>query len=77
MNAILQFNLPEDNVDFKMATHGVKAHLALWDYDQFLRSKIKYASDDVSEEVIEHLQECRDNLYEYMNKHGISFDYMQ
>jgi len=46
MKAILEFNLPDDQQDFDLATSGLKFWSVLWDLDQSLRAKTKYASDD-------------------------------
>ena len=45
--AILEFNLPEDNQEFLLATSGLKFWSVLWELDQSLRSKTKYAPDDL------------------------------
>ena len=42
MKAVLKFNLPEENEDFKAAINGSKYKSAIWDYDQWLRSEMKY-----------------------------------
>ena len=53
MKAILEFNLPEDDHEFQMATNGSKFHSVLWEMDQYLRGKIKYAPDDMSDETLQ------------------------
>ena len=62
MKAILEFNLPEDDHEFEMATSGSKFHSVLWDMDQYLRSKIKYAPDDMSDDTLNTLEQCRSQL---------------
>ena len=41
--AILRFTLPEEEVEFRTATQGRDAKVALWDIDQKLRSLLKHA----------------------------------
>jgi len=67
--AILKFNLPDEQSEYHMATHGQDAYCCLWDLDQYLRSAIKY--EDMNE-----LQVVRDKLHEAMETYGISFDNM-
>jgi hypothetical protein len=67
--ALLKFNLPDDQKEFAMASSGSQAYCVLWDLDQFLRSAIKY--EDMNE-----LQVVRDKLTEAMGAYGISFDNM-
>ncbi len=57
MKAILEFELPEDKEQFDVATRGMDWALVVWDMDQIMHKKIKYAelSDD-SRLVIEELR---------------------
>ncbi len=74
MKAILEFNLPDDQEDFKLATNAVSWYSVCWDLDQELRAKTKYASDDLSQDKYDAYQEIRDLLREYMSNRDISFD---
>jgi hypothetical protein len=74
MKAILEFNLPEDQQDFELATKGMKFWSILWDLDQSLRAKTKYASDDLPQDKYDAYQEIRDELRELMSENMISFD---
>jgi len=60
MKAVLEFNLPEENHEFANATQGAKMRSVLWDFDQWLRSKIKY--EDLNDEQYQVFQGCRDHL---------------
>ena len=40
--AILKFTLPEEDVEFRTATQGRDAKVALWDIDQHCRSLLKH-----------------------------------
>jgi hypothetical protein len=74
MKATLKFNLPEDDHEFTMATKGADMHSVLWDYDQWLRGKIKYSPETMSEEVYNTYEECRRELHEMMGSHQVSLD---
>ena len=73
MKATLEFNLPEDQIDFDLAVNGTKAQSALWEMDQYLRNELKY-SDDRSSEDLKLLQEVRDQLREIMFENGLKFE---
>jgi hypothetical protein len=76
MKAVLEFNL-EDAFDEASHMRCVKAKdmaLALWDIEQLLRAKTKYAPDTVSEDIFDALQEVRDELQEIMNSYNIDLD---
>jgi hypothetical protein len=60
MKAVLEFNLPEENHEFANATQGAKMRSVLWDFDQWMRSKIKY--EDLNDEQYQVYQGCRDHL---------------
>ena len=40
--SIMKFTLPEEDVEFRAATQGRDAKVALWDIDQKLRSLLKH-----------------------------------
>ena len=65
MKAILEFNLPEDKVDFDLALQGSDWKHVCWEMDQYLRKELKY-SDDKSFEELKLLQEVRDEFHQFM-----------
>jgi len=71
MEAILKFNLPEDELDFSNAVNGYKFKLILWDMDQHLRSIAKYSEDS---EKAEMAQELRDKLHEYFSEYNVTIE---
>jgi len=75
MKAILEFNLPEDHIEFEMATNGSKMHSVLWEMDQWLRAQYKYMPDtEYSEDKYNTFEKCRDQLREIMFENGVKFE---
>jgi hypothetical protein len=74
MKAVLEFNLPEDQQDFELATKGMKFWSILWDLDQSLRAKTKYAPDSLPQYKYDAYQEIRDELRELMSDNNVNFD---
>ncbi len=75
MEAILKFNLPEDHIEFEMATNGSKIHSVLWEMDQWLRAQYKYMPDtEYSEDKYETFEKCREQLREIMFENGVKFE---
>jgi hypothetical protein len=74
MKAILEFDLPGDNHEFKMATQGADMHSVLWDMDQWLRANIKYCSDETSEDTYNAMVECRNKLSELMGEYNVELN---
>jgi len=72
--AILEFTLPDDQYDFEQAVNAGKYRSVLWDLDQFLRAKTKYASDDTTKEQIEAYYTLRDELHRLMEENNITLD---
>ena len=57
MKAILEFELPEDKEHFDVASRGMDSALVVWDMDQIIHKKIKYAElTDDSRLAIEELR---------------------
>ena len=73
MEAILKFNLPDEQPEFDNAVNGWKWFVVTWELDQHLRSQLKY-NDELTEEQYDALQEVRDKLWEIVNEHSLSFD---
>ena len=71
---IIEFNLDEELNDFKLATNAKEIMSVLWEVDQELRTKIKYAPDSTSQETVDALSSIRNLLRESMNDKSVSFD---
>ncbi|KKN52028.1 hypothetical protein LCGC14_0616800 [marine sediment metagenome] len=78
MKAILEFDLPEDNDEFTLATSGRKYYLSLLDITQELKTmvkretlpdKITMAKDPY--EVVEYVM---GRVWEIMDEHSVSLD---
>ena len=72
--AILKFDLDEESNDFKLAVNAKEIMSVLWEVDQELRNKTKYASDSTNQETVDTLISIRDFLRESMSDKGINFD---
>ena len=78
MEAILKFNLPDDQQEFDLATKGLKWWNVCWDMDQWLRAQYKYMPDnDYSADKYNALYEARQKLFEFMQQNGVSLDDVQ
>ena len=74
MEAILKFNLPDDQHEYAMATQGSAMHSVLWDMDQWLRSQTKYAPDDMSDDTHKAFELCREQLHEFVHDNNINLE---
>jgi hypothetical protein len=76
MKAILEYNMDEvdDRQAHLRAVKSLDMVLVLWEMDQELRSKIKYASDDTPDDVINTYEKIRTNLHQLLSEHGLDFD---
>ena len=68
MEAILKFNLPEDQDQFDVATKAMDWSLLVLHIDQFIRNKIKYDQDRDGV-----LQLVRNELNFQMEEKGLQF----
>ena len=60
MKAVLEFDLPEDNYDFQSAINGNNYKSAIYNFDQLLRSEMKYK--ELSNETYNAYEWCREEL---------------
>ena len=77
MKAILEFDFNSeifDRTEFDDAINGGKWKMAMWDLDQELRARSKYASDKDDPNVVEAYYKLRDEIREIMNGYNLSFD---
>jgi hypothetical protein len=69
MNGILEFNLPEENDDFQAALNGHNYKSAIWDFDQLLRSEMKYK--ELSDETYQAYKWCREELIKILEQDNL------
>ena len=74
MKAILEFNLPDDDSDFKLASNALNWYMICWELDNELRAKTKYAPDSLPQDKYDAYQEIRDLLRELMFNKNLGFD---
>jgi hypothetical protein len=75
VEAILKFNLPEEQIEFEMAVNGYKAQSVLWELDQWLRAQYKYMPDaEYSKDKYDTYERCREHLRELMFENGLKFE---
>ena len=72
MKATLEFNIPEENEEFLLAVHGSDWQHVVWQMDQWLRSRTKYASDDMPEEAYKAYETAREELRQIVFNGGLS-----
>ena len=69
--AILEFNLPEESEDHRMALNAVNDQIVLSDLDNFLRGKIKYAEESVPDSELSIYEQIRNKLRELAADHDV------
>lgn len=72
MKITVEFNLPDEKIEYELFNDASKMHSVLWDLDQWLRSKTKYAPDGTSEGELKAYYACRDQLRELINENNIN-----
>lgn len=71
MEAILKFNLPEEEQEFNTAVNSSNYKNALWEINQFLRNKSKWSSDEKESEISDKL---REELFRIMSENNVILD---
>lgn len=72
MQAQLIFDLPEDQEAFTLASRAFDLHCVLFNFDQWLRARLKY--ETLSEEEDKAYADIRGRLAEFMADYNVSMD---
>ena len=75
IKGILEFNLPEENEEFKIVNHASKYYCSIWDMINSFRQKVKYAPDDTPKEVIEAHENIQRELYDILRDNEVLEDF--
>jgi len=74
MKAILEFDLPEDEEGFEVASKAMDWSILAWDIDQYIRNRLKYQSEKLdTSSAKEELQLLRNELRHKMEESGLQF----
>jgi hypothetical protein len=71
---VLEFDGIEDADDARTALDGIKWKVSMWQLDQWLRSQIKYAPDEQSEDTYQAFEECREKLRGILADNNLQLD---
>ena len=76
MKAKLVFDLndPDDRIQHQRMLKSTDMQIALWDISQELRSKVKYAPDDMDENSRKAYEEMREFFYSKLNEYNIDLE---
>jgi hypothetical protein len=69
MKAILEYFLPEENSDFQAAINGENYRSAISEFDQLLRSEMKYK--ELSDETYKAYEYCRTELRKILEQDNL------
>lgn len=72
MKAILEFNLPEEQAEFELATNGVKWMSFAHAFSEYLRAEWKYNEDGYTDDQYKVIVQVREKFYEMLNEEGLS-----
>ena len=70
MKVTYEFNLPEDQPELEHAQNADKYHSIIWDFKQYLRNRVKYNTDDLTQPEYELLEDLREQFHQMINDHG-------
>ena len=70
--ATFEFDLPEEEREYEIASQANRIHSFLWDFSQQLRSWQKYHHD--FKNANDAIDKIREELYRLLNEHQINID---
>lgn len=71
MKAKIEFDFPDEQEQFEDCINGWKWQHVVWQMDQYLRTKTKYANDSDDPEVINALFVAREELHRIINENEV------
>jgi len=71
LKAKLEFNLPEDNIDFKHSVLGNTYHACLFEFASLIRNELKY-NGELSEKEFVYLEKLQEQFYDILQDRGIN-----
>ena len=74
MEAILKYNLPDEQSEFDEAVNGGTFRYILWELNQHLRSIVKYQSENFSEDYVTACEETREKIFELCRENSVNLD---
>lgn len=74
MKITLKYKLPDEQYDCNIAVNGKKYHSVLYEFSEWLRSRIKYDSEGMDIDTLEKIREVYNEMLEenYINLDEIS-----
>ena len=74
MKAILEFELPDDKVEFDAASKAMDWAILAWDLEQHIRNRLKYQTEKLNtSSAKEELELLRNELRDLMEESGLQF----
>jgi hypothetical protein len=70
----IEYNLPDEQDEFEEANNARKYYSVLWELDQYLRNKTKYADEHTPELFTEAMHLVRDEFWKLMNEHNLDLN---
>lgn len=76
MIATIEFNLDEED-DYRshsLMLNAEKYKNVIWNFDQWIRGKVKYPPEDIPDGAHKAYAETREKLWEFLSDRGIDLD---
>jgi hypothetical protein len=71
MDAMLNFDLPEDNFEFQCAINGIALRRSICDFQEYMRQMYKY-NERISDDEKKMIQHLREQFQEILEDNGVN-----
>lgn len=71
MDAMLNFDLPEDNFEFQCAINGIALRRSICDFQEYMRQMYKY-NERISDDEKKMIQHLREQFQEMLEDNGVN-----
>jgi hypothetical protein len=70
MKAVLEFTLPEDEDEYRLANQARAMHSALWELGEYLRSQYKHTEPEQRDDIVA----MRGRFYAILEENGVTLE---
>jgi hypothetical protein len=75
MKVMIEFNLPDEQIEYDMYNNTNKYFNVIWEFKQYMRNRLKYNEEHLNQDQYLLLDELSGVFNEMINDHGCATDF--
>ena len=74
MKAILEFELPDDQLEYEMAVNAEKMYSALLRIKKLIRAEVKHSPDGLTDAELKQWEIMQEEFYDILDNYNLKLD---